>query len=179
VYLVGFVTLSQQMGRSWLATLGAGRAVNFVPGLEDPVVSDRATATLTGPIGRRVQFNANMGAVRGRRATSEEDAAFVTYRGSTTLSVALSRRLNWTSGYARQDSDYGEVEFLVPQRLGAFQVAHTGLVIVLAKYLNFNITYANARVERRDADGYQARFRRQSLMAAISTSLPLYATVRK
>ena len=177
-FLVGNGLLSHQMLRTWSATLGAGRDVDFADGFRDPVVSDRATATLGGALARRVHLSTFASAVRGRTATRSADDAFVTVLAGASLSVSISRRIAWTTGYVHQESDFGDVEFLVSPELRSYDSTSTGVSITPWQYLGVNVNYAYTTVGR-DSDVVSPRFRRQSLTASVSTSLPLFATVRK
>jgi hypothetical protein len=178
-FLLGNATLSHQMGRTWTATLTAGRNVDFADGFRDPVVSDRATTSLGGNIARRVQVNAFASAIRGRETTAPIGEHFVTYRGGAGLAVMVSRYVTWTNGYVRQESDFGDADFLISPQLRSYDSVHTGVAVALGRHVSLNTNYAYTTVDRRGNDPDSPEFRRQAVTVSLSTSLPLYATVRK
>ena len=178
-FVVGTGTLAHQMLRTWTATVSAGRTVDFADGFRDPVVSDRALASVIGTLSRRVQVNTFVTAVRGREATGNDGDAFVTYLGGAGIAVGLMRSLTWTTSHVRQQSDFGGVAFLVSPQLRSFDSTSTGLTIGLGRYLSLHTTYAYSHVDRSVNDPTSPAFRRQSIAVSVSTSLPLFATVRK
>jgi hypothetical protein len=54
--LTGSATLSREMGRTWTATLGYRRSVDYHEGFADPFLAQSATASLSGLLSRRLSF---------------------------------------------------------------------------------------------------------------------------
>ena len=179
-FVIGNGTLSHQMFRTWTAMLDAGRNVDFADGFREPVVSDRATASLSGTLGRRVQSYTFVSAVRGREALTGAGDAFVTYQGGTNVAVGLSRHVTWTSGFVRQESDFGDADFLVSPELRTYESISSGVSVALWRYLSLHTNYAYTTVDRAGAiDTASPPFRRHTVSISLSTMLPFYATVRK
>jgi hypothetical protein len=63
--LIGNVYLTREIGRSWTAGAGYNRAVSYLETFRAPVLSDTASASITGLISRNTQFQALVGASRG------------------------------------------------------------------------------------------------------------------
>ena len=178
VFLTGLGTLAHRLGGTWSATLSAGRDVNFMNGLDEPVLSDRAVAGVGGNLGRRVRAQAAVTALRGEVLDEARDT-FLVYTGSASVSVAVTRRLSWMVNYAYQESDFGQVDFRFPQQLQAFHAASTGVSLAVWRYLSLNVNYSYASVIRGDNADDAPKFRRQSVVVSLGTTLPLYASARK
>jgi hypothetical protein len=179
-FVTGSGTLSQRLGRTWSASVTGGRDVSFVDGLGDPVLSDRLMAGVNGNLGRRVRAQAAANAIRGQvLAGADEDETYLVYTANTGISVALARAVSWTVSYAYQESDFGEVDFLVTQQLQAYHAATTGVAISPWRYLSFNVNYSYTTVARGRSETAPPKYRRHSVVFSIGTSLPLFATVRK
>ena len=92
--LAGSAELRHEMGRTWAATVGYQRGVQFLEAWPDPVLSDSATAKVEGSVSRRVQFSASLRASTGRNARLADDNGFNLYHGSATLTYAFNRHVN-------------------------------------------------------------------------------------
>ena len=97
--ITGQVQLTREIGRSWSAGLGYSRSVSYVETFRAPVLSDAATATLTGLLSRETQFEAVASISRG-------DVGYVannnyeTYFAGAGVRRALSRNVGLSARYA-------------------------------------------------------------------------------
>jgi hypothetical protein len=180
-FVVGNATLAHRMLRTWAATLSGGRSVDFADGFRDPLVRDQADASLTGSIARRVQVSAIASLMRGREVRSDREDVdpFVTIRGGASAAVALARFATWTTGYLRQTTDLGGVDVLASYNLRSYDSTSTAVAVGLGRFITAHVSYAYSRVDRLLNDPLSPEFRRQSIAVSVSTSLPLFATVRK
>jgi hypothetical protein len=178
-FVTGMGTLTHQLMRTWQAILDGGRNVDFADGFREPVVSDRLTGSLSGVIARRVQPYIFVSAIRGREALSSSGEAFTTYRSGAQLAVEFSRAVTWTVAYMRQETDFGDVDFLITPELRSHEAVMTGLSVALWRYMSLNGNYAFTTVDRRANDVTSPPFRRQTVSVTVSTVLPFYASVRK
>ena len=109
IYAVGHVALNHEIGRSWDASLGYGRNVQFADYLDRPVLSDGVQASLGGLINRRVSFRSNAGASYGSVGFSEdEDNRTIAYRASAGVMFALNRYMGFGVTYSYYQHDYGQ-----------------------------------------------------------------------
>jgi hypothetical protein len=134
---------------------------------------------LVAPIGRRLQLSAFGSAMRGQTTRSDAGERFVSYAGGVDLRLTISRRVQWSIGHVRQESDLDAGSFLTSQELRSYETTFTTVAVQIAKYLYLNGTYSYAEVDRLGTTEQATGFRRQSVVASLSTSLPLFGTVRK
>jgi hypothetical protein len=98
--LLGNARLVREFGRSWSAAAGYDRTVEFQPAYSRPVLGDAGIIGVTGLVSRRVQVAANIGAFYGQVGFSGPNSRYETYSGTTSVTVALSRNLGVSAGYA-------------------------------------------------------------------------------
>jgi hypothetical protein len=92
--LSGAAQLRHEMGRTWTASLGYQRGVQFLEAWPDPLLSDSVTAKVDGSVSRRVQFSASARASTGRNARLADENGFNLYHGAATLTYAFNRHVN-------------------------------------------------------------------------------------
>jgi hypothetical protein len=94
----GTIDLVKGFRRTWRASIGARRATDFLPGFAQPLLSDRAHASLGGFLAKRLMLHVNADGGRGRIGfTDKRD--FLTYTGDARLTVALSRHIGLFTQY--------------------------------------------------------------------------------
>jgi hypothetical protein len=177
--LIGNATLTRLLGRTGSLALAAGRNVDFVDGLRDPVISDSATVTAGGAIGRHVRLSTFATALRGQSAVRTDDSEFTHYRGGGSVALLLGRRVTWTNSYVHQEADFADADLLVPHQLRSVDGVISSISIGIGQYFHVNSSYSYSRVGRRAGDDASPRFDRQTVTVSLATALPLYATVRK
>lgn len=89
--LIGQVGLGYVFGRAWQASATYRQAVDYVPGLIEPVATGGFTARIDGLITRRVQANLAALYSSGRSAFQAGGTTFDTYAGNARLRYALAR----------------------------------------------------------------------------------------
>ena len=109
----GNASLQHEMGRTWTLAGNYRRGTYYTETLPDPVFGDAASASLDGLITRRLQFRAiataSLGSV-GSGARHKYDI----YRGTVSLSTALTRYMNVGLDYAYFDYSFNEGIVLDP-----------------------------------------------------------------
>ena len=109
----GNANLAHEMGRTWTLAGSYRRGTYYTETLPDPVFGDSASASLSGLITRRLQFQAaataSLGSV-GSGARRKYDI----YRGTLSLSTALTRFMNVGVDYAYFDYSFNEGILLDP-----------------------------------------------------------------
>jgi hypothetical protein len=89
---IGSVTLSQTLGRSWEAQLGADRNLQYVDGFPDPFYASRIMSRLTGDIGRRFNLVATAEYSVGSGVGSSVSQNYNGFQGQSQLAYELTRR---------------------------------------------------------------------------------------
>ena len=87
-FVTGAATLSRSLSRTWTASLGYTRGVNYALGFAEPFYSDSATAGLGGQVVSRLFFSLGAGATRGQQIFSE-GGSLTAYTGSARLTYGL------------------------------------------------------------------------------------------
>lgn len=78
--------------RTWITTVSARRATEFLPGFRGPVFTERGQASLAGYLTKRLVLNAN--AEGGRGAVGVGDIRqFISYSGNGSLTFAVTRHI--------------------------------------------------------------------------------------
>jgi hypothetical protein len=91
--------IQHEMGRSWLLAGRYERGTYYMDTLAEPAFGDSATLSLGGLLTRRIQFQANASATVGQ-AGFALNRNYDMYRGSMTISTALTRFMNVGVDYA-------------------------------------------------------------------------------
>jgi hypothetical protein len=103
----GNANIAHEMGRTWTLAGSYRRGTYYTETLPEPVFGDAASASLTGLITRRLQFQAaataSLGSV-GSGARRKYDI----YRGTVSLSTALTRFMNMGLDYAYFEYSFNE-----------------------------------------------------------------------
>jgi len=98
--ITGNANLTQEIGRSWQASLVASRGVGYIEGFLRPVISDVVSASFGGLISRRVQFHSVSGVTWGAVGLVAASNNFTTYNSGAGITVGLSRSLGLSLDYA-------------------------------------------------------------------------------
>jgi hypothetical protein len=98
--LNGNATLTHSMGRTWSASAGYGRDLQFVLGFDQPILSDNVTTSLGGTLGRRLRWTTAGGWSRGTVGFADDADHFTWYFANSGLSMALGRNLALYTQYA-------------------------------------------------------------------------------
>ena len=113
VRATGSLNLNHEIGRSWTLSGGYRRGTYFAETLPEPVYGDSAQISLAGLITRRLQFQANAGTSLGKAGSSSR-RNYDIYRGSVSLSTALTRFMNVGVDYAYFDYSFDDAILLDP-----------------------------------------------------------------
>jgi hypothetical protein len=109
--LTGDASLNRQLNRTWTVGAGFNRAVSFVEGLNEPLMTNGATASVGGFLNRRTDV-ALLAA--GSFGESYAGAPFRTATGDLRLRFALSRILAANVGYLFYFYDFDKSYVLPP-----------------------------------------------------------------
>jgi hypothetical protein len=119
--LNGQAALTQEIRRTWTATLSYARSTQFVHGFTDVVIADGVTAGLGGLLASRLQFVTSAGYSIGQIGLDATRSRFTSYTGSGKFVVALSPVVGMYAQYLYYHYDippsssaFGEL----PPRLG-------------------------------------------------------------
>jgi hypothetical protein len=132
VRLIGTVGLTQEIGRTWRASLNYNRGAQYLPGFGEMLFADTAHLRIGGLVSRRVEASATAGVTSGTLGL--ENAAGSSYWSATAgadLRVAMSRTLSFFAEYSyyRYGFDTGvQVPFGLPPQLDrqAIQIGISG-----------------------------------------------------
>jgi len=128
--VVGRVALTREMGRSWFASLGYSRSLGYVETYADPTLVDEVSGSVSGLMGRRVQFSSGAGVSRGTVGFADsEDRHYVTYWGQVGISTALNRFLGIRADYSV--GRYRFDQFVVPDAFGVPSVRYQSVRVGL------------------------------------------------
>ncbi len=108
----GNATLHHEIGRSWTAAGAYQRGTYFVDTFAEPLTGDSWSFQLNGLITRRVQLLAVAAASLGQMGYSSNN--FDSYRGTITLSTALTRFMNVGVDYAYYNYEFDDATGLEP-----------------------------------------------------------------
>jgi hypothetical protein len=94
-------TLELQHGfmRTWRVSAGAFRATEFIPGIAEPVFSDRLRAGVSGFLSRRLIFRANADGTQAQIGFNDP-GKFQMYAADARLTFAITRRVGLFGQYA-------------------------------------------------------------------------------
>jgi hypothetical protein len=88
--VAGSAALGYQFGRTWQARASYNRGMEYLPGVQAPVLTGGVSATLDGLLSRRLDLNASGGYAAGSSALRSR-STYSTYTGDVRLRYALSR----------------------------------------------------------------------------------------
>ncbi len=127
--LSGSATLSHGFKRSWSASLGYVRGVNYQPGFSVPLIADSVSASLGGQFATRVKWSSGAGASRGVIGFSGA-GSLITYSATSSLNVAMTRGLAIYTQYSyyRYQAPVGSNDLIVLSQF-ARQAVSAGLSI--------------------------------------------------
>ena len=108
----GNATLRHEMGRSWTAAAAYQRGTYFVDTFQEPIMGDSWSLNLGGLITRRLQLQAVASGSLGRLTYTSRN--FDSYRGTVTLSTALTRFMNVGVDYAYYSYEFDDPAGLEP-----------------------------------------------------------------
>jgi opacity protein-like surface antigen len=98
--VIGSAHLNHEVGRTWLASAGYDRNLQFVDTILQPVFSDSVNGTFGGLLNRRTQVNLGVrGSIGGVASGQSANNDYDTYLGSAGLSFAVSRNVNLGADY--------------------------------------------------------------------------------
>jgi hypothetical protein len=95
----GAANLAHEIGRTWTASLAYFRGVRFVETWDVPLFSDVMSASLAGLFNRRIQVSSSAGGSMRQLGLDSSRRGFTSYWGTTNISIALSRHLNFGVNY--------------------------------------------------------------------------------
>jgi hypothetical protein len=92
-HLIGTANLRHEIGRTFSASIGYRRSVDFHEGFNDPFLSDAVTASYDGLLTRRLGFNARADYALGSVGLGGDNNGYDSASASAGLEYALSRTL--------------------------------------------------------------------------------------
>jgi hypothetical protein len=92
-YVTGNALLTHEIARSWAATAGYSRSINFIGRFADPLLLNSASATIGGLLNRRVQVQGSSSASVGRIGLFETAPGYRTVTVFASLQTAITRHL--------------------------------------------------------------------------------------
>lgn len=93
LFVGGNASLTQTIGRTWSATAGYNRAVNYTVGFVEPMLSDSAYASLGGLFTTRLDFTATAHYTTGQVGFSGQQNGYGTSSANAVLRYAVTRNL--------------------------------------------------------------------------------------
>jgi hypothetical protein len=108
------VQLTHEIGRTWNASVSYGRGASFVETWPEPLFGDSLSATLSGFVTRRVQFDLTARASVGRVGFAEEDERYTASYGQARLGTAISRNLGIFTSYTYYLHEFDQATPLPP-----------------------------------------------------------------
>jgi len=108
----GNATVLHEIGRSWTTAAAYQRGTYFVDTFAEPLTGDSGSVQLSGLITRRLQLQAVAAVSIGEMGYTSRD--FDSYRGTITLSTALTRFMNVGVDYAYYKYEFDDTAGLEP-----------------------------------------------------------------
>ncbi len=105
-YITGNATLTHEMGRTWRTGLVYQRSAGFSELAFEPVTSDSVTASLSGLLGRRIEFSAQASASSGHVGDRRTNDDYTSYRATAQLRRAITRYLAARVAYLYYQHDF-------------------------------------------------------------------------
>jgi len=113
-HAAGHVSLNQDLGRTWSASVAYNRGLVFLDSVLEPVFSDSATMSFGGLISSRLQVSSSAMASKGSNADNSRGSRGTAYFGSVGTSFALNRFMNAGVSYLYYNHQLGEALLLAP-----------------------------------------------------------------
>jgi hypothetical protein len=95
----GNAGINRRLGRTWNASAAYTRALGFLAGFTDPILSDAVTGTIGGQVTSRASWNSSAGWTRNQVGFNN-DQIFGGYSATTVFNVGLLRSLGLYAQYA-------------------------------------------------------------------------------
>lgn len=103
--MTGAAVLQHEIGRTWSASLSAGRSLHFIHVLREPLYHDQVSVGFGGLVNRYVQFNSGASYSVGRLALGGQRGARAA-SATAGLTIGLSRSLAVGVNYLYYDHSY-------------------------------------------------------------------------
>ena len=97
--LNGDFRLTKQFQRTWKLELDARRATEVLAGFGEPLFSDSLAVSMSGLLSHRIEFMTMLSGKRGRFGYEGERGPFTMAGATTSLNIALARRLGVYAQY--------------------------------------------------------------------------------
>ncbi len=177
--LTGGAQLTHEIGRTWVATAGVRRGVDFAPGFGEPLLSNTASAGVGGFLQRRIRLTAYSYYSSGTVGLQSDAPTFGSVSGNARLTVTVTRRVDLFGEYFYDRYSFDGGVALPPglaqsfDRQGARARATARLTRTLgvyAEYLDYRYAFgAGADLP----PGLPPSFTRQGARAGLSLVVPL------
>jgi hypothetical protein len=131
-YFVGTANYNYEIGRTWMAGIGATRGTDFYQTLGQPAVTDMVNGSVGGSVGRRVMLSFGGGWYRGTYAGAESEA-YTSTSASASVQYAISRMWSFGGTYYYYRYEYGE-DAIVPPGFSQ-QLDRQSVVVTLNMFL--------------------------------------------
>jgi hypothetical protein len=137
----GTAALQHSFGRTWSSMIQYSRSLGFVPGFQDLVTTDSASANLTGMLTRRISSTSGIAWSLGEIGFSSETPNATSYTAYSGISFGLGRRVG-------AFVQYTYVHSVVPAGLSTVFIPNLGRHSVVAG-VNFYAPLFNSRRNQR------------------------------
>ena len=111
--LVGNANLTQQLVRTWKASVAYNRGMGFLDGVAGPVFSDAVNAGIGGQLTRRLVLNGNVAYSNGSVDSFSSAQQFHAYRSTVNVRGLLTRHLAAFVEYFNYSHTFADSSFLV------------------------------------------------------------------
>ncbi len=119
--VIGRATLNHRFSRAWNADISYNRAVGFIDGFEDPVLTDAVLSSLVGTVHRRVTIVNTLGYSNGNIGVrTASSSRYTTYTGGLRAQIALYRGFHAFAHYVYYHYQFKNTAFIpfgAPSRL--------------------------------------------------------------
>jgi hypothetical protein len=112
--VTGTGSVNHEIARTWTLQGLVTRGLQFVDAFPDPFLATTYRASLTGMLSRRVEFETTSAFSDGRLRTSATGDDYRSVLAQSSISWALSQRINMRASYAWYWYDFGETTTLPP-----------------------------------------------------------------
>ena len=99
-FVSGGATLVREIGRTWSASVGYSRSVNYIEIFREPVFTDNAVASVGGFINHRVQLSSSVGTGRGTVGLADPNGGFKSSYVTTGATIGITRLLGTSISYS-------------------------------------------------------------------------------
>lgn len=98
--VVGAARLQRELGRTWYASVGYVRDIEFVDVLTRPALTDSITSTVAGQAGRRLRIVGDGGWSRGEIGLGVTGNNYRVFRGGVGVTAGLTQTLGLSARYS-------------------------------------------------------------------------------